>query len=175
MTGPLAWSHRTAEVPEAGLHVVREATPAEREAAAEALGIVSCEALSADYLVRALGGGRYRLAGKLTANVTQACVVTLEPVAETIGEEVDVAFWPAESLPGPRGEEEVEVSSIAEIEPIEHGQIEVGRVLFEILSASLDPYPRKPGARLEWEEQAGGQGRGATGPFAGLKQLKNKS
>jgi uncharacterized metal-binding protein YceD (DUF177 family) len=174
MSEPLTWSHRTAEVPEAGLLVAREATPAEREAIAGALDIISCDALSIDYAVRALGGGRYRMMGKLTARVTQACVVTLEPVAATIAQEIDVAFWPAESLPR-AGEDETEVLSVAEIEPIEHGQIEVGRVLYELLSASLDPYPRKPGARFEWEGVAGQEDPGATGPFAGLRQLKNKS
>ncbi|HEY7670338.1 MAG TPA: YceD family protein [Hyphomicrobium sp.] len=169
MTEPLSWSHRGADVPEAGLEVTRAATSAERAAVAQALGILACDALSADYRVRPLGEGRYRMTGKLSAQVTQECVVTLEPVAETIAEELDVAFWPADSLP-PSTDAEVEVLTAAEIEPIEHGQIEAGRVLFEILSASLDPYPRKPGARFEWEDAS----PGAAGPFAGLKKLRNE-
>jgi len=174
MTEPLVWSHRVSEIPEGGLHVTRTATPEERAAITRSLGIVSCDALTADYLVRALGEGRYRVTGKLTARVTQECVVTLEPVAETIAEELDVTFWPADSLPR-GGEEEIEVLSAPEIEPIEHGEIEAGRVLFEILSASLDPYPRKPGARFDWEEEASEAPSGATGPFAALKKLKNES
>jgi uncharacterized metal-binding protein YceD (DUF177 family) len=173
MTSPLAWSHRTTEIPEAGLNVRRVATAAEGAALAEDLDIVSCEALEADYVIGALGEGRYRLKGKLTAQVTRECVVTLEPVSEEIAEEIDISFWPFNSLPG-TGEEEMEVSSIPEVEAIEHGQIDAGRVLFEILSASLDPYPRKPGARFEWEEKGGDEPSSASGPFAGLKKLKNE-
>ena len=173
MTSPLAWSHRTTEIPEAGLRVTQAATAAECAAIAEDLDIVSCEAFDADYVVSALGEGRYRLKGKLTARVKRECVVTLEPVSERVAEEIDVAFWPFNNLPG-TGEEEMEVSSIPEVEAIEHGQIDAGRVLFEILSASLDPYPRKPGARFEWEEKGGEEPPSASGPFAGLKKLKNE-
>jgi hypothetical protein len=174
MTEPLTWSHRTAAIPEGGLHETRQATAAERAAIASTLGILSCDAMTADYRLRALGEGRYLMTGKLIAQVTLACVVTLEPVPETIEEEIDVAFWPTGTLPEP-GDAEVEVSSAPEIEPIEHGEIDTGRVLFEVLSASLDPYPRKPGARFEWEDEAGPSGPEATGPFAALKKLKGDS
>jgi hypothetical protein len=173
MTSPLAWSHRTTEIPEAGLHVRRAATVAECAAVAEDLDIVSCEALEADYGISALGEGRYRLKGRLTARVTRECVVTLQPVSEKVTEDVDVAFWPFNNLPG-GGEEEMEVSSIPEVEAIEHGQIDAGRVLFEVLSASLDPYPRKPGARFEWEGKADEEQPSEGGPFASLKKLKNE-
>ncbi len=174
MTGPLTWTHRTTEIPEGGLHETRAATPAELAAIASELDLVSCEAMSADYVIKALGGGRYRMTGKLKARLTQECVVTLEPVQEAVAEELDVSFWPPDSLPQ-TGEEELEVSSAPEIEPIVHGEIEAGRVLFEILSASVDPYPRKPGARFEWEEAAGEEAAKEMGPFAALKNLKGKS
>jgi uncharacterized metal-binding protein YceD (DUF177 family) len=174
MSEPLPWTHRTTEIPEAGLKVARAATPAELEAVAQTLGILACDKLSADYVVKALGEGRYRMTGKLSARVTQACVVTLEPVEETVAEEVDVTFWPSDDLLPGSGEEEAEVLSLPEIEPIMHGEIEAGRVLFEILSASLDPYPRKPGARFEWEDSAGGEASATSGPFAALKGLKKK-
>ncbi len=121
----------------------------------------------------ALGQGRYRLKGTLTARVMRECVVTLEPVPEKVAEAVDVAFWPFSSLPA-TAEQEMEVSSVPEVEAIEHGQIDAGRVLFEILSASLDPYPRKPGVRFEWEDKASEEAPIATGPFAALKKLKNE-
>ncbi len=174
MTEPLPWTHRTTEIPDAGLHIARVATPSELEAIARTLGIVSCDTLSADYVIRAVGEGRYRMTGKLTARVTQECVVTLEPIEAALAEQFDVTFWPVDSLPR-TGEEETEVLSAPEIEPILHGQIDTGRVLFEILSASLDPYPRKPGARFQWEDAVGEERAGATGPFAALKKLKHKS
>jgi uncharacterized metal-binding protein YceD (DUF177 family) len=174
MSAPLAWSHRTLDIPEGGLQVTRSATPAECEAVAHALAIVSCDKLAADYRVRALGEGRFRMTGTLDALVTQECVVTLEPVRQTIAEPFDVTFWPSEKVPS-GSEDEVEILSAPEIEPIEHGQIEAGRVLFEVLSASIDPYPRKAGAKFEWEEGPGETAPGAAGPFAALKKLKGKS
>ena len=101
--------------------------------------------------IRALGAGRYRLAGTLRARLTQACVATLEPLPQTIEEEFEVQFWPRERCRR-RATTEVEVSSVPDVEPIEHGTIEVGRVVFETLSAALDPYPRKSGATLEWQD-----------------------
>jgi hypothetical protein len=174
MTEPLTWSHRTTAIPDGGLHETREATSAERAAIASALGILSCAAMRADYRLQALGGGRYRMTGRLVARVTQACVVSLEPVPQTIDEEIDVAFWPTGTLPE-AGDAEVEVLSAPEIEPIEHGAIDTGRVLFEVLSAAIDPYPRTPGARFEGEEEGGPSGPEATGPFAALKKLKKES
>jgi uncharacterized metal-binding protein YceD (DUF177 family) len=174
MSGPLPWSLRTTEIPETGLHKTVSATEAERSAVARALGLVSREAIEADYRVRALGAGRYRLAGTLRARVTQVCVATLEPIPQEIAEEFEVQFWPPDALTE-TGEEEVEVSSVPDVEPIEHGTIEVGRVVFETLSAALDPYPRKSGATLEWQDPESAEEPGASGPFAALKKLKDQA
>jgi uncharacterized metal-binding protein YceD (DUF177 family) len=172
MSGPLPWSYRTTEIPETGVHQSVAASEAERSAIAQELGLVSCDAVDVDYTVRALGGGRYRLAGNLHARLTQACVATLEPLLQEIKEEFEVQFWPAGSLPE-TGEAEVEASS--DVEPLLHGTIEVGRVVFETLSAALDPYPRKSGASLEWQDPEDTEEPGASGPFAALKKLKDQA
>lgn len=172
MSAGLPWLQRTTEIPEGGLHARVTASDTERSAVAKQLGLISCEAVDADCTIRALGAGRYRLVGTLRARLTQACVATLEPVRQEIEEEFDVQFWPAASLPE-TGETEVEVSSIPEVEPIEHGMLDVGRVVFEVLSAGLDPYPRKSGANLEWQDPEGSEA-GAS-PFAGLKKLKDQA
>jgi uncharacterized metal-binding protein YceD (DUF177 family) len=169
----LTWSHRTAAVPEAGVQRTVSATPSERMAIAKELGLLSCESFAVDYDIRALGAGRYRLAGALDAHLTQACVATLEPVPQTIKEPFEVEFWPADTLPD-IGDAEVEVSSVPDVEPIEHGAIDVGRVLFEILSAALDLYPRKGGATLEWRDPESAEAEDASGPFAALKKLKDQ-
>jgi uncharacterized metal-binding protein YceD (DUF177 family) len=171
---PLTWSHRTNAIPESGLQRMVSATQAERTAIAKELGLVGCESVAVDYDIRALGMGRYRLAGALEAHLTQACVATLEPVAQTIKEPFEVEFWPADSLPDV-GDAEVEVSGVPDVEPIDHGVIDVGRVVFEILSAALDPYPRKAGATLEWQDPESVESEGTSGPFGALKNLKDQS
>jgi uncharacterized metal-binding protein YceD (DUF177 family) len=171
MSSLLDWSYRTTQIPEAGLQETRSASSTERAAVAQSLEILSCETLVSDFRISASGQGRYRLAGKLQAQVTQSCVVTLEPIQQRVDGVFDVEFWPPGSLPGV-GEEEVEALSAAEIEPIEHGTIDVGRIIFETLSSGLDPYPRTPGA--EFHPNADEVGSSASGPFAALQKLKDR-
>jgi uncharacterized metal-binding protein YceD (DUF177 family) len=173
MSEALTWSYRTTEIPEAGLREHRTATPAERVQVAAELDVVSCEQLVCDFAIRSVGHGRYRLAGKVTAQLTQKCVVTLDPIAQNVEGSFDVQYWPAAKLPE-SGEEEVEALNAAEIEPIQHGLIDAGRIIFETLSASVDPYPRKPGAEFEAGELAD-DAPTEQGPFAALKKLKDRS
>jgi hypothetical protein len=60
-------------------------------------------------------------------------------------------------------------------EPIEDGTIELGKVLYETLATSLDPYPKKAGASFEWSEGPGGKAEAhGSGPFAALERLKRR-
>jgi uncharacterized metal-binding protein YceD (DUF177 family) len=174
MSALLTWSYRTTEIPQAGLREERTTTEAERAKVAAELEIVSCERLASDFAIRAIGHGHYRLSGKVTAQLTQSCVVTLDPIAQNVEGVFDVEFWPKGKLPE-SGEEEVDALSAAEIELIEHGLIDAGRIIFETLSASVDPYPRKPGAEFKPEELGGAAAPTETGPFAALKKLKDRS
>ena len=169
MSEALNWSYRTAEIPESGLRQTRAATEAERAQAAAALEVVSCEHIEAEFNIRAIGKGHYRFVGNVAARLTQSCVVTLDPISQRAEGSFDVEYWPSVELPQ-RGEEEVEALSAAEIEPIEHGRIDVGRIVYETLSAAIDPYPRKAGA--EFAADAGNPPAGESGPFAALKKLK---
>ena len=82
--------------------------------------------------------------------MSQACVVTLEPIDSTIEEAFEAVFWPQEHMPAPESGELV-VDDEPEREPIVAGQIAVGRVVFESLAAAIDPFPRKPDAVLDWQ------------------------
>ena len=59
------------------------------------LDILSCDALRVSYTLEALEKERFRLSGTIEAGVTQACVVTLEPVPSTISETFSVELYPA--------------------------------------------------------------------------------
>lgn len=173
MSEPLDWSYRTTEIPEAGLRQSRAATEAELAKVASSLEIVSCEQLTAEFVIRAIGQGHFRLAGRVAAKLTQNCVVTLDTLAQAVEGSFAVEFWPAGKLPE-SGEDEVEALSAAEIEPIQRGMIDAGRIVFETLSASVDPYPRKVGAQFEGEELSDAAAPGDSGPFAVLKKLKDR-
>lgn len=172
MSEALDWSYRVTEIPQAGLRQTREASEAECARLAETLDIIACRRLVSEFTIKATGKGHYRLAGKVAADVTQACVVTLDPLEGHAEGAFDVEFWPPANLPG-MPEDEVEALSAAEIEPIEHGRIDVGRIVFETISASIDPYPRKPGAEFRPDEIAGATPVSIS-PFAALKKLKDQ-
>jgi uncharacterized metal-binding protein YceD (DUF177 family) len=169
----LSWDLPTSDVPETGLDASRIAAPDELEAIAGALGLVSGPRHEASYEIAPAGAGRYILSGTLRAQVVQTCVVTLDPVIGSIEEDFRVAFWPEEDIPAPRGGV-LDLDEAADPEPITAGRIAVGRVVFECLAENLDPYPRKPGATLDWREPEPAAAGASESPFAMLANLKTK-
>jgi hypothetical protein len=169
----LTWSHAQAEIPDAGLAVRRDADAAELRALAGALAVLSCPALRAEYAIRRIGEARYLMTGHVRGAVTQACVVTLEPVEQQIDERilVEVAADAPAGAAGERGDRAV-LAEEAEVEPLVGGCIEAGRIVFETFAAAVDPYPRKEGATFDWRDPASGSGAG--GPFASLARLKTR-
>jgi uncharacterized metal-binding protein YceD (DUF177 family) len=168
----LAWSHETTEIPERGLNRTRSATEAERAALAEALALIACDALDVTYQIVPTPAGHWRLTGGLDAAVTQACVISLEPVAARLAETFSVEFR-READEG-SAEDEREILSGHDVEPLDGDRIDVGRIVYESLSAALDPYPRKEGAEFDWADPKAGEADTAN-PFAVLKKLKNES
>ncbi|MBC9175509.1 YceD family protein [Pseudoroseomonas ludipueritiae] len=148
-----------------------EATEAERAALADRFGILEIGSLRASLRLRVEAGGAVRVRGQLTADVVQACVVTLEPVPQHIEEPVDLRFLPegAESEEDPDGPDEI---------PTEGEVLELGEAIAEQLSLALDPYPRAPGAKLELdlleEEEEPEEEPARPNPFAKLSALKGK-
>lgn len=168
-----AWTLFVLAVPETGLETRREASGAELGQLARALDIPSCERLSAHYAVHAIGGGRFRVAGHVSAALTQRCIVSLDPVRATIEEPFDEEFWPAEAIEPEIGEHEHEALAHVGPEPIVDGRIEIGRLVYETVAAALPPYPRKPGVELDWSgEASSGPEHGRASPFAALAKLK---
>jgi hypothetical protein len=176
MTAELTWEHATRDIPQSGLSREREAAPDELARVARALDLVACASLKAAYTIAPTLDGRFRLSGRLRAEINQACVVTLEPIDSTIEEGFDVTFWPEEEMPAPRGGA-VDLDEEPDPEPIVAGQIDVGRVVFECLAAAIDPFPRLPGATLDWRAPAPAEAISGKpeSPFAVLANIKTKS
>lgn len=165
------WTHNVADIPAGGLNREREASESERAAIAEHLKLLKLDRLAARYRIKPLGEGSYRLSGKVTAAVEQACVVTLDPVADEIDAPFDVEFRPR--IDRPDDDEEASVLAGPDVDILERGVIPVGRIVFETVSASLDPYPRSQGAEFTWKDPRQIEPE-ETSPFATLSQLKNK-
>jgi hypothetical protein len=149
-----------------------EANAAERQALARRFGLLELPSLSAEVRVRRAGTGvRVRLA--LEADVVQACVVTLEPVAAHVADCASLLFAPEAA---PSHAFEIDLSTFeGEIpEPLEGDTIDIGELTAQYLALALDPYPRAPGVRFE-AYVTGPKGEAAArprGPFAALERLR---
>jgi uncharacterized metal-binding protein YceD (DUF177 family) len=175
MTIETDWMIAVKDVPLNGLHITRRATAAELEALAKALDILDCAALACDLRIRPVRQGRYQVAGQITADVTQACVVSLEPVTGRVAETIDVEFWPQDQIKPPAStasEEWFDPEAPDGAEPIINGQIALGQLIYEYVAAGLDPYPKLPGAAVAWTEKA--EVKAEIHPFAALAKLKKK-
>ncbi|RMD62929.1 MAG: DUF177 domain-containing protein [Alphaproteobacteria bacterium] len=162
--------------------IVEIAANAEARAAlARRFDLLELAALSATLRVRQ-GPGRKLISveGRFVADVVQACVVSLEPVASHL----DEAFVQRYTLDPATvsGEASVIVNPEAEDPPelVGPAGIDLGEAVAQQLAVSLDPYPRAPGACLpESVTGAGGSDgsdsgneKGSENPFAVLQGLK---
>jgi uncharacterized metal-binding protein YceD (DUF177 family) len=168
---PLDWTHRTVDVPKGGLARTRAVTDDERTAIIALIGLLSLERLEARYRIEAIAGNAYKLTGRVSAAVEQACIISLEPVADTVDADFDVEFWP--DIKTADNDEDASVLGGPDIEPLERGIIPVGRIVYESFAAALDPYPRRPDAEFNWQDPKAPAPEKAS-PFAALSKLKDK-
>jgi len=149
--------------------VVLDASPAERAALALRFGILGLHALSARLALRPETGGTIRVRGTLSAEVEQACVVTLEPVRQRVEAALDLRILGEGEMPA-----DEDPDSPDEIES-QGGTVDLGEAVAEQLALALDPYPRAEGAELpefdppEAPEPATPE---RPNPFAGLAKLR---
>lgn len=149
------------------------ATPSELAAMARLMDLVVLEEFTFSYRLTNAGEGRLRLSGRLNAKLAQTCVVSLEPLAAWLDLPVEIDFWPSGLLEASERSTEDPGNLHDWPEPIVHGTIDPGPVLYEVLATSIDPYPKREGASFEWSQPALPAGESQeTGPFAALKALK---
>lgn len=148
-----------------------EAEARERAALARRFGLVAIDSLRAEVTLRHTGTDVIA-AGRLDAQVTQSCVATAEPVAETVDAPFELEFRPQPEAGRP--DEEVELSE-AEMDVVfyEGESIDLGEAVAETLALSLDPYPRAPGAEAALKA-AGVTSEEEAGPFGALAGLRDK-
>jgi uncharacterized metal-binding protein YceD (DUF177 family) len=150
------------------------ATDKERADLADRFGLLSLDKLSASFTLKRVRKDLVRVKGHVTAELAQACVVTLEPVPARIDERFEVDF-----LEGVRPAEtdvELDAEAAEAPEPAPDGWIDLGELAAEQLGLALDPYPRKPGAEVpaEWKAEAAEEPAPTEGvnPFSVLEKLK---
>ncbi len=150
-------------------HIV--ASPLERQELTKRFIFVDLPRLEAFLNVERAEGHMFSVKGRLSADVVQTCVVTLETVSVTVNETIDVLFAPAHLIEKNNGVEELGDTEPPEL--IKKGIIDLGELVAQHLFTALDPYPRKKEAVFEGvgEENTAEE---VKNPFKSLKKaLKN--
>lgn len=132
---------RTDRIPDGGLTTTVTATPEECAAVAARLLLPAIARLTCRWDLRRGSRGAVDAGGVLQADVTQVCVVTLEPFAAAVADLFSLRFVIA-GRESPAADDPDEV-------PYDGISLDLGDAAVEQLALALDPYPRKPGAELQ--------------------------
>lgn len=159
---PISRRLAVASVPAEGLDVEIVATEAERESLARANDLPSVGRFVARLHARPVGRDALSVRGRLEAEATRICVVTLEPFVEQVREDISLRFSP-EGAPALHENEDEDPPDL-----IIGGEVDLAAAIAEFFTLGLDPHPRKPGASFDSAETDDG----ADSPFAALKALK---
>jgi hypothetical protein len=173
MTAERPWSVavRLDEVPEAGRRVALEASEETRAALAGPVGVDAIEQLTATFDLTRRGRHGLHVEGRVNATVRQTCVVTLEPLVNTIDEAVEVDFAPPQAAEADRPDEiEIDSGAGEEPEPLTGNSVDLGLLATEFLILGIDPYPRKADASFA----PPASGEAAAHPFAALAAWSKK-
>jgi uncharacterized metal-binding protein YceD (DUF177 family) len=171
---PLSHPYNLARLGNAGDAVRFAADSAQLSAIAKWSGILSLESFEVGVDIAKLAPNRFGLTFQLAAQVTQACVVSLEPVSSRLERRFsrELAFvgtsrhrepddsGPDLVLDGDEEEGPEEIDSL---------HIDLAVPVLEEFVLSLDPYPRRPGVEFAAKDLDSAP---PESPFAVLKTLK---
>lgn len=174
---PITFPVSIARLPAKGMPVTITADEAQRDALAELHGLLSVEALVAEILISNWKRSGVRVSGRVTATISQACIVTLEPVEERLDETFEALFVPEGSrLAKPRlsGEGELLLDAEGDDAPetFSGDTIDVGQIAEEFFALGINPYPRKAGAA--WSAATSEPEAERPAAFARLAELRKK-
>lgn len=147
---------------------------------ADQYGLQSVSAFALKATGSRVKGGRLRVEGSYTANVTYLCGVTLQPFDAELEEQFDQIYVDPERLK-PQGDA-IDVDPLSESDPdvLVSGAADVADLAYQLFALALDPYPRHPDATEGLFPAGEGDADGSEvhgneaepSPFAVLKDLK---
>jgi hypothetical protein len=176
---PLSQSYNLARLGNAGDTVNFAADEAQRAAMAAWSGVLALESFSVAVKIAKLGPTHYGLDFRVLADLSQACVVTLEPVPARIDHQFYREFHftgPTRRKAAPESPAEVVLDSAFADDPdeapeeIESLHYDLAAPALEEYVLALEPYPRCPG--VEFTPPDDGLPP-PENPFAVLKGLKS--
>ena len=114
------------------------------------LGLAALDRLDAHAMLERKGD-MVRATGRVSASLTQCCVVTGDPIAAHVDEPFDLTFTPDLAVTEP--EAEIELGP-EDCDTIFHdgAAIDLGRAIVDTLALSIDPFPRSAGADAALKE-----------------------
>jgi len=173
-----------------GRNIHIKAEESQLQAVAERIEVQAVKSLDADVRVELQNGGHILyISGKFKADILQECVVTGDPIESVIEDNFEA--WYADhdkAVPFIRAKHQVqsviegdEIQMLEEKddpEPLVDGQVDLGEVVLQFLSLSVNPYPRKVAANETEEIIVVAESKSAASlrpnPFAALKNWRPK-
>lgn len=184
------WSHFVAveDLGESGIRVSISPDAQQKTDLARRLDIVAVEDIRADLDVSPSKGGVIHVTGRFTAKIEQTCVITLEPLHNVIEEDIDAWFSDQDQMVSfakvkkdqqvKKAHSEVELLDEAEDpERVVNGRIDLGELVTQHVSLSIDPYPHKEGAAHEFTDENKKADKASPvrrNPFEALKDWKER-
>ena len=172
---PLNHVYNLGRLGSAGDAVSFSADAEQRAAIAKWSGVLSLESFVVAVDIKKLGATHFRLEFQVTADVTQACVVTLEPVPA----HMETRFVRELHFTGQARRKKSEDESVADLvldaaeeegpEEIESLHYDLAGPALEEYVLGLEPYPRAPGVAFQPPRDGL---EAPESPFAVLKGLK---
>jgi hypothetical protein len=168
--GPISFKVDVSRLPRVGLPVWLEADDDQRAALAEDHRLLEVARFRIDAVVAPWQHAGIKVVGKVTAAITQACIVSLEPVPAEIDEAFEAVLVPEDSRLARRGPVEggelvLDADGPDMPESFSGNHVDVGALGEEFFELALDPYPRAPGAALAGETAAAGTADASPNPF----------
>lgn len=151
------------------------ATEKERADLARRFDLVSLDSLTASFNLKRVRKDLVRVKGRVSAELVQACVVTLDPIPAKIDERFEVDF--VEGQAPAVSDLELDAEAAEAPEPAPDGWVDLGEIAAEQLGLALDPYPRRPDAAVpaQWIAEPAPEPVASElpNPFAILEKLKS--
>lgn len=159
-------------LPPEGLQVRFEADEAQRASIARRFGVLAIERFEADLRAVRWQDDGIAVEGMLLATALQTDVVTLDPVRQSVEEEVRLFFVPETSRSArvvAPAEDALDLDPGDDaVELFRGDRIDLGEPLVQILGLGLDPYPRGEDVTFEGVRD----GEAEPSPFAVLGRLR---
>lgn len=184
------WSHffDVSKLDDGPVQLTLEPSDEERKRLALRLGVIAVDMLKCDISLKQESGSNIvHVIGTMQADLTQKCVVTLEPVAAHVEDEFEAWYADSEaavSLSKVKQEKaskggNAEVKMLEEHddpEPIINGKIDLGELVSQYFSLSINPYPHAEGVHYKVGDDTDfkAEESDVNNPFAVLKEWKGK-